>query len=243
MKDFLVDIVAHTQALGVIDLVKIIGDANNTFLETVSSDKSLIVKAKFNQANPEFEGVFGMPDLSNLATILNVPEYKENSQINVMKMMRNGVDTPVGLHFENQTGDFKNDYRFMVTEVVNEKLKSTKFKGVTWNITMEPTISNIARLKYQAQANSGETLFTTRTEGSNLKFFFGDQSTHAGEFIFQSGVQGQLTHGWSYPISIFLAILNLAGDKVIQFSDEGVIQVTVDSGLIKYEYLLPAQQK
>ena len=34
--------------------------------------------------------------------------------------------------------DFKNDYRFMSTEPINEKLKSVKFKGTTWDIEFEP---------------------------------------------------------------------------------------------------------
>ena len=38
--------------------------------------------------------------------------------------------------FENASGDFKNDYRFMSKEVVEEKTKKgPKFKGVNWDIT------------------------------------------------------------------------------------------------------------
>jgi hypothetical protein len=40
-----------------------------------------------------------------------------------------------------------------------------------------------------------------------------------------------------------LAILSLDGDKVMKFSDQGAMQIQVDSGLATYEYILPAQSK
>lgn len=242
MKDFLVDIVAHTQPLG-IDLIRVIGDNASTKLDTATGDKKLIMKAEFNQANPLFEGTFGMPNLGTLSTILNIPEYKENAQISISKRNRDGVDVPDSISFINANADFSNSYRFMASNLVNDKLKDIKFKGANWHITMEPTIGNISRLKYQAQANSEENFFIAKTDGNDLKFYFGDPSTHAGDFVFQHGVTGKLTRGWAWSVGIFQGILNLSGDKVIQFSDDGVAQIIVDSGLIKYEYLLPAETK
>ena len=40
-----------------------------------------------------------------------------------------------------------------------------------------------------------ELNFTAKTEGSDLKLFFGDHSSHAGNFVFQSGITGTLTKG------------------------------------------------
>ena len=241
MRDFLVDIVEHTQALGVIDTIKVNGTDDSTIIESVSEDRSVIINACFNIANPQFNGIFGIPNLSKLNTILNIPEYRENAKITVVSQDRNSSPVAVGLQFENASGDFKNDFRFMTTETVNEKLKTVKFKGARWNITIEPTVSSIQRLKFKIQANSEEKLFRVKVEGGNLKFYFGDHSTHAGNFVFQSGITGNLTKNWSWPVGLFLSILNLHGDKSIQFSDDGVAKITVDSGLIKYEYLLPAK--
>jgi hypothetical protein len=47
----------------------------------------------------------------------------------------------------------------------------------------------------------------------------------------------------SYPVGIILSVLNLSGDKTIKISDNGVMLITVDSGLGLYEYILPAQTK
>lgn len=243
MKDYLQDIVQHTQGLGVIELVKITGDTNSTVIEAISEDRSVIVQGQFNAPVPEFTGVFGMPNLGKLKTILGIEEYRENAQITLNTQDRNGAQVPVGLHFENKAGDFKNDYRFMTSEVISEKLKSVKMRTVNWNITVNPTVAAIQKLKFQAQANSEEVNFVVKTENNKLKFFFGDHSSHAGNFVFQDGVSGSLSKAWSWPVGVVISILALPGEKVMKFSDEGVAQITVDSGIATYNYLLPAQTK
>lgn len=243
MKDFLIDIVNHTAALGNINTVKITGDDQSTTIDAMADNKSVIVKATFHKPNAEFKGVFGMPNLPKLSTLLNIPEYKENATIALTTADRNGETVPTGIHFENAAGDFRNDYRFMTMEVINERLKTIKFKGVNWNVSFEPSVAAVQRFKYQAQANSEELVFIAKTEGKDLKFYFGDHSTHAGNFVFQPDITGSLARSWSWPVVTFLSILNLDGDKTVNFSDEGAAMITVDSGLIKYEYILPAQSK
>lgn len=150
---------------------------------------------------------------------------------------------PTGIHFENKDKDFKNDYRFMSAEIVNDKLKTVKFKGVKWGVEVAPSVASIQRLKFQASANSEETTFVARVENHNLVFYFGDHSSHAGNFVFAHDIEGTLTKPWHWPVSAVISILGLPGDKMIRFSDEGAAQITVDSGLAVYNYILPAQQK
>jgi hypothetical protein len=244
MRDFLLDIVSHTQALGCIDLIKIEGDKDSTTIEAISDDKSVVIKAKFKQPNAAFAGTFGMPNLVKLNTILNIPEYKENATIKLITQDDGtGNQVPSGLHFENQSGDFKNDYRFMPVNVINEKLKTSKFRGVKWDVEFTPAQNALQRFKFQAGANSEEVQFIAKTDGTDLKFYFGDHSTHAGNFVFHSGVTGKLTKEWNWPILRVLGILGLYGDKVMRFSDEGAAEITVDTGLIEYQYIIPAQSK
>ena len=243
MRDHLLDIVKNTYGLGIIDLVKVTGTDSETTIEALAEDRSVIVQAKINNPVPEFVGTFGMPNLSKLSTILNIPEYKDDAKISLTKQDRNGESVPVGLHFENKASDFKNDYRFMSQEIVADKLKTVKFRGVNWNVEFEPTVANIQRLKFQASANSEETTFTAKTENGELKFFFGDHSSHAGNFVFQSGVTGTLSKGWAWPVAAVISILNLSGDKTFRISDEGAAQITVNTGIATYNYILPAQSK
>ena len=243
MRDHLLDLVEHSYDLGCIDLIKITGTDTETTVDGLAEDKSVVVKARFHTPVAEFVGTFGMPNLAKLKTLLRIPEYTENAEITVRRQERNGTETPVGLHFQNAAGDFQNDYRFMVSEIVNEKLKTVKMRDVNWTLEFEPTVASIMRMKMQAQANAEETTFQTRTENGDLKFLFGDHSTHAGDFVFQHDVGGKLTKTWHWPVAQFISIMNLNGDKRIQISDEGATKITVDSGIAVYEYILPAQSK
>ena len=92
-------------------------------------------------------------------------------------------------------------------------------------------------------AHSEETVFQVKTEDGNLNFYFGDLNTHAGKFTFQHDVEGSLTHTWAWPIDKVISILNLDGDKTISITDQGAMQIAVDSGMAKYDYILPAQSK
>lgn len=243
MKDILQDIVAHTHQLGIIPLVKITSTASSTEIQAMAEDRSVIITGKTKSVVEAFDGVFGMPNLNKLAIHLNCPEYRDDAQISVVTAQRNGEDVPTGLHFQNASGDFQNDYRFMNTEVINEKLKTITFKGASWNLEFEPNMASVQRLKFQANANSEETVFQVSTKDDNLVFNFGDASTHAGSFVFHAGVNGKLKSTWSWPVTQVMSILALSGDKKMKLSDSGAMQITVDSGLAEYNYILPAQSK
>jgi len=243
MKDFLQDLVAHTHSLGFLPLVKVSASDKETVIESMAEDRSVILNAKTKDPVENLEGVFGMPNLNKLDIHLKCPEYKENFTIDVTTQERNGEVIPTGLHFKNGTGDFQNDYRFMNSDIINEKLKTVKFKGAKWDIEFTPTMASIQKLKFQATAHTEEQTFQVSTDGNNLVFTFGDASTHAGSFVFQAGVDGKLRQTWSWPVNQVQSILNLTGDKTMRIADVGALQITVDSGLTEYEYILPAQSK
>jgi hypothetical protein len=240
MRDHLLDLVEHTYDLGCIDLVKITGDDKTTVIAGLADDKSLIVNGQFAGPVADFIGTFGMPNLSKLKILLNLEPYRENAKLAITRKDTGALDQ---LTFENADGDFKNNYRFMATEIINGKLKDVKMKPVTWNVEFEPTVSAIQRLKMQASANTEETNFVARTDGGNLKFYFGDHSTHAGNFVFQPGVTGALKRDWAWPVKVVISILDLTGDKTMRISDEGVAEITVNSGVAVYTYKIPAQSK
>jgi hypothetical protein len=244
MRDYFLDIIQNTYKLGSINLVKITGTDSSTVIEAMSEDRAFVVHARTNNPVPEFIGVFGLPNLGQLNTILNIPEYAEDAKLSITyKKTEDGSDVPDGLHLENARSDFSNDYRFMSKELVSDKLKSVKMREVTWDLEFEPQVASIQRLKFQASANSGETLFTAKTENGDLKFYFGDHSTHAGNFVFQSGCQGKLNKPLSWPVAVVLNILSLPGDKVMKISNDAVIQITVNSGVATYDYKIPVQCK
>jgi hypothetical protein len=244
MKDHLQDIVQHTYGLGVINMIKVTGTAESTTINAFDqATKTVVLNATFKAPVAEFLGVFGMPNLDRLNTILNIPEYKDDAKLTIIKSTDpEGNEVPSGVHFENKSGDFKNDYRFMSTAVINDQLKNVKMKPVKWQVEVTPTAASIQKLKFQTQAHSDATTFSSKTENGELKFFFGDQASHAGSFTF-AHTSGTLTKQLNWPVSVVNSILSLPGDKTFKISDEGVAEITVDSGIAVYQYMLPAQTK
>ena len=242
MKDILQDVVAHTHALGFLSLVKVSND-EGTAIDSMAEDRSVILSAETATPVAEFVGTFGMPNLDKLSLHLKNPEYKDNAKIEVVQAERNGETVPTHIHFENAAGDFQNDYRFMNKAIIEEKLKTVKFKGASWNVEFTPSVASIARMKLMSAAHSEEPTFNVTTKEGNLVFSFGDASTHAGEFVFQHSVEGALQHTWSWLVAQVQSILNLDGDLTMSISDQGAMKITVDSGIATYDYILPAQSK
>jgi len=242
MKDILQDVVAHTHALGFLSLVKV-SNEESTQIDSMAEDRSVILSAETKAPVNEFVGTFGMPNLDKLSLHLKNPEYKDNAKIQVVQAERNGETVPTHIHFENAAGDFQNDYRFMNKAIIEEKLKTVKFKGASWAVEFQPSMASIARMKLMSAAHSEEPTFNVKTVDGNLVFSFGDASTHAGEFVFQHNVGGALQHTWSWPVAQVQSILNLDGELTMSISDQGAMKISVDSGMVKYDYILPAQSK
>ena len=243
MKDLLSDIVSHTIKLGLFNIVKITGTEQKTLIDTMAEDRSVIMYAETAGPYPELQGIFGMPQLEKLRYLVEGREYQDDAKITLTTAVRNNENVPVGLHFENKDGDFKNDYRFMNQEIINEKLKTVKFKGVKWNIEFSPTLNSIQRLIFQAGANPEHSTFLTKTANNQLVFIFGDVSSHGGEFVFANDITSKLSKSWTWPVVPVLSILKAAdvNNTKISFSDEGAMQITLDSGLAVYKYIIPAQ--
>jgi hypothetical protein len=240
MKDNLQDLIQYVYGLGVIELIKVNGTDKATVVSAIAEDKSVIVEGTFKNPSADFIGIFGMPNLNKLKTILGFDDYDEHAKISVT---HNKDDVPTSIHFETKVGDFVNDYRLMAKAIVEEKVKNVTFKGAAWNVEFEPTVAGIMRLKKQASANSEENNFTTKTDKGDLKIYFGDASTHSANFVFQSDVEGTLSRAWQWPVKVFMAIMDLPGEKTVRISDAGATEIVVESGLATYRYLLPAQAK
>lgn len=241
LKDILHDIVQHTHNLGVIDLIKIVGNDQDTLITALGTERSVVLDARFHNPVVDFIGTFGMPNLSKLNIILNIPEYKEEAVISVSRQN----NEPSGIDFANKVGDFKNNYRFMDSKTANSKVPNVSLKtNLVWDVEVEPSVASIQRLKFQSQAHNDELVFVAQANNDKLEFSFGTASTHAGNFVFAHGVSGKLAPNRAWPVAAFLSILSLPGDKMLRFSDrQGIAEITVDSGIAMYNYKIPALTK
>lgn len=244
MKDILQDIIEHTRALEGIDLIRVNGTDKETEIVANAEDRTVMISGLFKTPNAEFIGTFGMPNLGKLSTIIGFDDYDADSKITVLTKDREGVQVPDTIHFETKDGSFVNDYRLMGGHVVVERVKKpNQVVAITFNVEFTPSVASIQRLKKQASANAEENTFTTKLDGSDLRVYFGDHSSHSGNFVFEANVSGKLSRAWAWPIKQVLAILSLAGDKTFKISDQGLCEIVVDSGLAVYTYRLPAMQK
>ena len=243
-RDIVQDIVKHTAGLGFITSVKVTGTDESTTLDAMDADRTVILQAKLHNAVPEFNGEFGLGNLGFLAGVTALSNYQaEDSTVEVIARDRNGVSSPDHLMFKDVEGN-TDQYRFMSKEIIEQTLQTVKFKGVEWDVTLEPTKAKVNELTQVAGIYGGiEPNFTVKTEGSDLIVTVGAaDGSFTGKRTFAQNVNGEITEGYAWPLAQVLAILKLgmSGTCVMQISKKGALMISVDSGIGKYDYILPA---
>ena len=84
-------------------------------------------------------------------------------------------------------------------QLIEEKLKTVKSKGVNWDLTIHPTQQNLKDLSYWAGVmGSVEPTFVAKTDKGS-KFYIGDGSNDRVEIPFAENVNAELKKGWSWP--------------------------------------------
>lgn len=244
MKDIVFDIVKHTAGLGFIEQVKVVGADDETTLQAADADRTVVVNAKLHAPVADFAGEFGMGNLSFLNGICSLPNYKEeDASVEVNRRERNGTEIPVELKFKDGQGN-NDTYRLMSKDIVEQTLKTLKFKEPAWDVVFEPSKAKVSELTQVAGIYGGiEPNFSVKTEDGNLIVTLGSsEGGFLGKRTFANNVDGDMTEGWSWPLGQVLAILKLGmtGTCNMKFSNAGALMISIDSGLGQYDYVLPA---
>jgi len=243
-RDIVQDIVKHTAGLGFITSVKVTGTDESTTLDAMDADRTVILQAKLHNTVEEFNGEFGLGNLGFLAGVTALGNYQtDDATVEVVARDRNGVSSPDHLMFRDADGN-TDQYRFMSKEIIEQTLQTVKFKGVEWDVTLEPTKAKVNELQQVAGIYGGiEPNFTVKTEGTDLIVTVGAaDGSFTGKRTFAQNVNGEITEGYAWPLAQVLAILKLgmSGTCVMQISKKGALMISVDSGIGKYDYILPA---
>ena len=243
-RDVVQDIVKHTAGLGFIQAVKVTGDENETLLDAMDTDRTVIMKAKLHNTEADFAGEFGLGNLGFLQGITGLPNYQaDDATVEVVSRERNGNTVPDHLMFKDSDGN-TDQYRFMSKEIIEQTLQTVKFKGADWDVTFEPTKAKVSELTQVAGIYGGiEPNFTVKTQDGDLVVTVGaPDGSFTGKRTFASNIEGELNEGYAWPLAQVLAILKLgmSGACVMQISSRGALQISVDSGIGKYDYILPA---
>ncbi len=245
LKDVLLDVVKHTNGLGFIEAAKIEGTAEVTNISAMDVDRSVMLYGQLHNTVPEFEGTFGAANLGFLNWLLNW-EYlnDDGSSLSVVRKERNGVDQPEEIEFKGLAGS-PWYYRFMSGALVEEQLRTVRFRGADWDVEFQPSQKSIQLFNNAAQGiMQFEPYFSLATTDSNLTLGFGTgENSHRGHLIFASNIQGKLPTEFHWPIAQVMAILKLAstGNCKISIANVGALQITLDSGIGIYNYVLPAK--
>lgn len=243
MKDYLVDIVKHTVGLGCFDNLRIDGTDKETKISSTEKERTVVLRAKLHGVITEFEGLFGVPNLPLLNTILNIPEYQnEDAKLTVERKTINGSEQPTSIKFENGAGDFKNEFRLMASNIIENIEPLLKFNVTSWPTSFVPTVSAQQRLKYQTSAHPEEKAVTFRVENGEVRAMMGDGSSHNGSFVFHTGVDKKVKETIVVPVLVVNNVLTLSGDKTIHMGGPGMM-ISVDSGLANYDYIIPMLTK
>ena len=139
IKDTLKDVLRHTHSLGIFEMVKINGTAEETAIETVDADKTVILKATTVNPVPDFvDATVGLSRMSVLDGYLKFPGFdSDDGTVQVVTQERNNVEVPVEVEFKSAEGTDAH-YRFMLADVINQQLKDIKFKGAEFDVNIEP---------------------------------------------------------------------------------------------------------
>jgi len=256
--NYLKDLVAHTSGLG-INSIKITGDGKTAQIEgSDETNKTLVIKGKFLKDVPEFEGLCGLGDLEWLTNYVNAYQHRDDAATIVRedktypqtvvddngndvldnngepetKQVTNNVITEI--HFKRGT-QMKNEYRVMGLQALPAQ---PKFSGLNWDIEIEPTKRAIDLLSTQAGFGV-EKFFGVIIDDGTMYLSFGNTAM----IEFAQEVEGDITRAWTWEIKKVLDVLKLSSDAecTMCFSDKGALQITLNTGLAEYNYIIPAK--
>ena len=239
------DIIKHTNSLGCVDMVKLIGTDTDAKIEAIDTNKSVVIYGTMYQPINGINSTIGLSRIQILKGFIDFPLFADETAKNrVITEQRNNLDIPSELEFLSDA-DHKASYRFMSEAMVNEQIKVPPFKGALWNVTINPEKKHITELSYMQNTLGGiEKRFTVSVDSKqSLIFSIGSGPTDRTAIPFAKNVVGTLKHKWSWPLSQVLSILKLADTAsscTMSFSDQGVMKIEIDSGIGIYQYIVPA---
>lgn len=243
IKDSFKDILKHTHGLSFIADAKLTGDATEgtTKVGAIAEDKSVVMYGTLNKKIDDLDGhVVGLARMAVLHGYLNFPSF-DKGVTSIKLEDRGGVTMPTEIKFSSGEGHTAN-YRFMGPDAAKE-IQIPNFTAPAWDVAIAPTMQNLKDLGYFSGILGGfEPSFTVVKDGDALEFHIGSGASDRSVVPIAKGIEGTLKNKHNYPLAKVLSILKLgeSGNCAIQFSDNGALMITVNSGLGIYDYIIPA---
>lgn len=245
MRDILIEVLKQSSPFAVL---KVIGtDTETTFLAS-SECKTLIFKASLKVPIADFEGEFGISNLSLLNGLLNLATYKTDAAIFNIKRRKIG-DKEIVEQFEfSASKGSKSQAIFRLTSPDLIPEITTMTGKPVWDVEISPDKAKVVEFQQLASLYNevGKTFIPT-TEDGDLIFKVGNQnsSTHSASMVFQEGVTGDVTGDLNYPFAMFVAVMKLAGanpTKMALKSRSGPMKISIETAFADYDYIIRASR-
>jgi len=253
MRDSLREVIRLT-SFAAIKGLKVIGTDKRTEISAVDDERELIINVTLNEAVPEFEGVFGIPNLKLLESLLNFDAFREGS-IEITRFNRTNrdddgeetiVEVPQSVTFKDTKGGMAN---FWFNHGKSLPVGSDAPK-VPWSVEFEPTKKAIQEFTKLANifATPECRLFGIKTVGGSLRLTFGTEgaTTHHGEMVFEENVSGTVVGGHYWPsaklISVLKAVTAIGGPITLSVMDK-LMMVSTSTPVASYKFYLRAQKE
>ena len=123
--------------------------------------------------------------------IKRMQKYLLRQQIETVKLC------PTHIPFENEAGDFENDY-LMNKQIIDEKLKTVKFKGANWDVTVEPTMAAIPKNEVPESCTPRRNC-VSKLKAAILYLHLVMHPTRRS-YLCSAGVTGDPKHTWAWPL-------------------------------------------
>jgi len=233
------DILKHTHGLG-FEMVKVLGSAKETKIESMI-DTNVIM---YGSLHTNIEGIaetIGLTRLNLLKGYIDNPGYSDATIQIITQKNKEDVEYAVGLKFEGSTGT-NSEYRFMSQKMIDDNLRVPPFRGANWNLIITPDFSKLSELYHLSGIHgSYEKSFTVSVNKGSLYFNIGGGVADNSKIVVAENVTGNLASR-QYPLNHVLGVLKIGQSSkscVMSFSDQGAVKIDIDSGLGKYQYVIP----
>lgn len=265
---YLRDLVKHVSNLG-IGVIKLTGDdKGNVKIQAVeSNNKSIVLSGKFSKTIPELEGVIGLSDLGTLEKFVNAftkpndtitinredktidvevldddgeVEYDADGNPKITKQTENVI---TGFTFSRPAPKSIQNYRAMDQRMIPQQFDPKK---ITWDITVKPSKEVVQDFSTytgfgMTKSVGAELRNNNETGKQDLYFLFND-----AELKFAENITGTMTKKWEWDANNVAALLRRSENADCElkiFNDKGALGISLDSGLAKYDFILPAKSR
>ena len=240
MREVLSDLVK--QINGLVPALRVTGTPKETVIKGCDDDKTMFVEAHLKQPLPEFEGEFGLTNLTLLNGLLNFANYRtDDATFSVKHRERDGRQTVEQFEFKNKVTGNDAVFRMMDPRHVPEQ---ATIPNIPWNITITPNKSKITEFQQLANLSSEVTKnFSARTHNGDLQFIIGEEGQQSSiTMVFEPNVNGSLTSNMTWGVQQFLSVMKLAGANptTLKITSKGVLSVAVETPYGIYNYYLRA---